>query len=45
MHASEIPKLRQLSKPEKILLVEDLWENIAADDFRHSCSKIAQRRT
>jgi putative addiction module component (TIGR02574 family) len=32
MHATEIPKLRQLSKPEKILLVEDLWENIAADD-------------
>jgi putative addiction module component (TIGR02574 family) len=32
MHAIEIPKLRQLSKPEKILLVEDLWENIAADD-------------
>jgi putative addiction module component (TIGR02574 family) len=32
MHATEIPKLRHLSKPEKILLVEDLWENIAADD-------------
>jgi len=32
MRATEIPKLRQLSKPEKILLVEDLWENIAADD-------------
>jgi putative addiction module component (TIGR02574 family) len=32
MHATEIPKLGQLSKPEKILLVEDLWENIAADD-------------
>jgi putative addiction module component (TIGR02574 family) len=32
MRVTEIPKLRQLSKPEKILLVEDLWDNIAADD-------------
>ena len=32
MRAIEIPKLRQLSKPEKILLVEDLWDNIAEDD-------------
>jgi putative addiction module component (TIGR02574 family) len=32
MRATEIPKLRQLSKPEKILLVEDLWDNIASDD-------------
>jgi putative addiction module component (TIGR02574 family) len=32
MRATEIPKLGKLSKPEKILLVEDLWDNIAADD-------------
>ena len=32
MRATEIPKLGQLSKPEKILLVEDLWDNISVDD-------------
>jgi putative addiction module component (TIGR02574 family) len=32
MRATAIPKLGQLTKPEKILLVEDLWDNIASDD-------------
>jgi putative addiction module component (TIGR02574 family) len=32
MKISEIPEIAKLSKPEKILLVEDLWENISADD-------------
>jgi putative addiction module component (TIGR02574 family) len=32
MRATDIPKLGQLSKPEKILLVEDLWDDIASDD-------------
>ena len=32
MRASDIPGISQLSMPEKILLVEDLWEAIAADE-------------
>ena len=32
MRATEIPGFDQLSAPEKILLVEDLWDSIAADD-------------
>ena len=31
MRATEIPGIDQLSAPEKILLVEDLWDSIAAD--------------
>lgn len=32
MHLNEIPALAQLSTPEKILLLEDLWDSIAADE-------------
>jgi len=32
MRVSDIPEISQLSIAEKILLVEDLWESIAADD-------------
>ena len=32
MKVTDIPGIARLSKSEKILLVEDLWENIAADD-------------
>ncbi len=32
MRLSDIPEIGQLSTPEKILLVEDLWENIARDE-------------
>jgi len=32
MRAIDIPEISQLSTPEKILLLEDLWESIAADD-------------
>ncbi len=32
MHISDIPEITKLSTPEKILLVEDLWDNIASDE-------------
>ena len=32
MRVNDIPELAQLSTPEKILLVEDLWDSIALDD-------------
>jgi len=32
MKATDIPEIEKLSKPEKILLVEDLWDEIASDD-------------
>ena len=32
MQMNEIPGINQLSGPEKILLVEDLWDNIAANE-------------
>jgi len=28
----DIPEIAKLSTPEKILLVEDLWDNIASDE-------------
>lgn len=31
MHVSDIHEIAQLSTPEKILLVEDLWDSIASD--------------
>ena len=32
MRVKDIPKIAQLSTPEKILLAEDLWESIASDE-------------
>ena len=32
MRASDIHEITQLSMPEKILLVEDLWDSIDADE-------------
>ncbi len=32
MRVSDIPEIAQLSTPEKILLAEDLWDNIASDE-------------
>lgn len=32
MRISDIPQITKLSTPEKILLVEDLWDNIASDE-------------
>ena len=32
MRAIDIPEISQLSTPEKILLLEDIWESIASDD-------------
>ena len=32
MRASEIPEIIKLSTPEKILLLEDLWDSIASDE-------------
>ncbi len=34
MHIKEIPEIERLSTPEKILLVEDLWDSIASDESR-----------
>ena len=31
MRATDIPQIADLSTPEKILLVEDLWDSIAAE--------------
>ncbi len=32
MLVADIPEIEKLSAPEKILLVEDLWDNIALDE-------------
>jgi putative addiction module component (TIGR02574 family) len=32
MRVSDIPELARLSTPEKILLLEDLWDSIASDE-------------
>ena len=32
MRVSDIPEITKLSTPEKILLVEDLWDSIALDE-------------
>ena len=32
MRVSDIPEISKLSTPEKILLVEDLWDEIASDE-------------
>lgn len=32
MHVSDIPEITRLSIPEKILLVEELWDIIASDE-------------
>ena len=32
MRISDIPEIEKLSLPEKILLVEDLWDSIAAHE-------------
>jgi putative addiction module component (TIGR02574 family) len=32
MRLTDIPEIAQLSAPEKILLLEDLWDNIASDE-------------
>jgi putative addiction module component (TIGR02574 family) len=32
MRVKDIPQIKKLSIPEKILLVEDLWDNISAEE-------------
>ena len=32
MGVDDIPEIAQLTTPEKILLVEDLWDSVAADE-------------
>lgn len=32
MRVSDIPQIQQLSVPEQILLVEDIWDNISLDE-------------
>jgi len=32
VQVSDIPEITKLSTPEKILLVEDLWDSIASDE-------------
>ncbi len=34
MRVTDIPEIAQLSIPEKILLVEDLWDNIVSAETR-----------
>jgi len=34
MKVRDIPEIAGLSTPEKILLLQDLWDDIAADDAR-----------
>jgi putative addiction module component (TIGR02574 family) len=34
MRVKDIPEIARLSTPEKILLVEDLWDNIATDESK-----------
>ena len=33
MKVIDIPEINTLSTPEKILLVEDLWDNIASNEY------------
>ena len=33
MKVNDFPEIAKLSAPEKILLVEDLWDSISADEF------------
>ena len=33
MRISDMPEIAKLSVPEKILLVEDLWDKIVSDEF------------
>ncbi|MBI5102900.1 MAG: addiction module protein [Nitrospirae bacterium] len=44
MHVKDIPQIDKLSIPEKILLVEDLWDNIysAASDVPVPQSHISE---
>ncbi len=32
MKVNDIPEIAKLSTPEKILLVEDLWDSISSDE-------------
>jgi len=32
MHIEDLPEIKKLSTPEKILLVEDLWDSIISDE-------------
>jgi len=32
MRVKDIPEIAKLSAPEKILLIEDLWDSIASDE-------------
>lgn len=34
MRVSDIPEIANLNTPEKILLVEDLWDSIALDESK-----------
>ena len=34
MRVNDIPGITQLSTPEKILLVEDLWDNISSNESK-----------
>ncbi len=33
MRVTDIPQIEKISIPEKILLVEDLWDNIYSEEF------------
>jgi putative addiction module component (TIGR02574 family) len=40
MKVKDIPEIKQLSTPEKILLLEDLWESISAEEDNINVPKI-----
>ncbi|MCZ7624114.1 hypothetical protein KsCSTR_30000 [Candidatus Kuenenia stuttgartiensis] len=37
MRVNDIPEITKLSTPEKILLVEDLWDSISSDGIYGHC--------
>ena len=39
MRVKDLPEISKLSTPEKILLVEDLWDSISSDESSVSLSK------
>jgi len=45
MRITDIREIDDLTTSEKILLVEDLWDSIAADESGGTCSPKPQERT
>ena len=43
MRAVDIPEISQLSVPERILLLEELWDNIASHDSDVPIPEVTRR--